>query len=280
MAKNVDNAPTFIVDDNYDTVMALLTDLNFDATQLEAKRIAAPRATLDNLSFVVYTSGTTGKPKGIANPHRAPVLSYQWRWSLSDYTGGDKVACNVFFIWESIRPLLRGAATYCVSDETIYNPAELTSFVERHGVTEFLFTPTLFQNVISQMLNELESLRNNTNNNSLNELVKNDNKNKQYVKIDRSIIEDTNNDAITNIIENTKNNLNETTENNEEDSDDTDEPENSDKITKPWENLCEKNYNEKKKKPKYEDLKLELNTQMNLEPFNNDDFSEFGKFNC
>ena len=149
--KNVDNAPTFIVDDNYDTVMALLTDLNLDAAQLEAKRIAAPRATLDNLSFVVYTSGTTGKPKGIANPHRAPVLSYQWRWSLSDYTGGDKVACNVFFIWESIRPLLRGAATYCVSDETIYNPAELTSFVERHGVTEFLFTPTLFQNVISQM---------------------------------------------------------------------------------------------------------------------------------
>ena len=136
------------------------------------------------------------------------------------------------------------------------------------------------KNVISQMLNELESLRNNTNNNSLNELVKNDNKNKQYVKIDRSIIEDTNNDAITNIIENTENNLNETTENNEEDSDDTDEPENSDKITKPWENLCEKNYNEKKKKPKYEDLKLELNTQMNLEPFNNDDFSEFGKFNC
>ena len=76
--------------------MALLTDLNLDAAQLEAKRIAAPRATLDNLSFVVYTSGTTGKPKGIANPHRAPVLSYQWRWSLSDYTGGDKVACNVF----------------------------------------------------------------------------------------------------------------------------------------------------------------------------------------
>jgi len=136
------------------------------------------------------------------------------------------------------------------------------------------------KNVISQMLNELESLRNNSNNNSLNESIKNDNKNKQYVKIDRSIIEDTNNGAITNIIENTENNSNETTENNEEDSDDTEEQENSDKITKPWQNLCEKDYNEKKKKHKYEDLKLELNTQMNLEPFNNDDFSEFGKFNC
>jgi len=51
-------------------------------------------------------------------------------------------------------------------------------------------------------------------------------------------------------------------------------------ITKPWENLCEKDYNNKKKKNKYDDLKLELNTHMNLEPFNNDNFNEFGKFNC
>jgi non-ribosomal peptide synthetase component F len=35
-----------------------------------------PEIDQDNLAFVSYSSGTTGKPKGIANPHRAPVLSY------------------------------------------------------------------------------------------------------------------------------------------------------------------------------------------------------------
>lgn len=134
------------------------------------------------------------------------------------------------------------------------------------------------KNVISQMLNELESLRNNKK--SLNQLIKNDNENKQYIKIDRPIIEDTNNDAITHITEDKNNELNETSESNDTSDDENDNNESNNNITKPWENLCEKDYNEKKKKHKYEDLKLELNTQMNLEPFNNDDFSEFGKFNC
>jgi len=45
-----------------------------------------------------------GRPKGIANPHRAPVLSYDLRFRLSDLGPGDRVACNVFFIWEILRP--------------------------------------------------------------------------------------------------------------------------------------------------------------------------------
>jgi hypothetical protein len=52
------------------------------------------------------------------------------------------------------------------------------------------------------------------------------------------------------------------------------------KITKPYEDMCEKYYNKKKKKSKYMDLKLDLNESINLEPFNNDDFGEYGQFNC
>ena len=44
--------------------------------------------------------------------------------------------------------------------------------------------------------------------------------------------------------------------------------------------MCETDYENKKNKSKYEDLKLELNDSINLEPFNGDDYSEFGQFNC
>ena len=106
------------------------------------------RPTPDNLAFVSYSSGTTGKPKGIANPHRAPVRSYLWRFGLVDYGAGDVVGCNVFFIWEMIRPLLKGGAVCPIPDDVIYDPAALVDYLEEHGVTEVLFTPSLLEAVL------------------------------------------------------------------------------------------------------------------------------------
>lgn len=133
------------------------------------------------------------------------------------------------------------------------------------------------ENTLSRMRDELESLRNNSN--SLNELIKKEDSSSNYIKLNRPIIEDTNQDAIENIIQNDNNLEEEITEEIMEEIDEEDKRV-KEKITKPYENLCEVNYNEKKKKHKYEDLKLNLDTNMGLEPFNNDDFSEFGKFNC
>src|SRR5215207_1294401 len=103
----------------------------------------------DNLAFISYSAGTTGKPKGIANPHRAPVLSYLWRFGVSDYAPGDRVGCNVFFIWEMMRPLLRGATTVVIPDDVIYDPNALIRFLEEYGITETLVTPSLLEAVLN-----------------------------------------------------------------------------------------------------------------------------------
>jgi amino acid adenylation domain-containing protein/thioester reductase-like protein len=105
---------------------------------------------LERLAFVAYSSGTTGKPKGIANPHSAPVLSYNLRFALQDQKPGDRVACNVFFIWEILRPLLRGATVVAVPDEVSYDPAALVDLLSAKKITETLMTPTLLATVLGR----------------------------------------------------------------------------------------------------------------------------------
>ena len=106
------------------------------------------RVDRENLAFIPYSSGTTGKPKGIANPHRAPVLSYLWRFGVSDYGPGDRVGCSVFFVWEVLRPLLRGGASYVIGDDVIYDPPALVRHLEEHRITEIQMTSSLAEAVL------------------------------------------------------------------------------------------------------------------------------------
>lgn len=119
---------------------------------------------MERLAFVSYSSGTTGQPKGIANSHRAAVRSYDARFGLRDLQPGDRVACNVFFIWEMLRPLLRGATVVAVPDSASYDPTALVELLEQKRITDTLMTPTLLATVLSrhsnlgERLTELKSL--------------------------------------------------------------------------------------------------------------------------
>lgn len=105
----------------------------------------------DNLAYIVMSSGTTGEPKGILGTHRGAVHSYLQRYEVSSYKPGDRVACNIFFVWEVLRPLLKGATCYIIPDDVMANPKALLNFIKENQITEILFTPSLLESILNSL---------------------------------------------------------------------------------------------------------------------------------
>ena len=103
----------------------------------------------DDLAFLPYTSGTTRDPKGVMQTSGSVISSYFARYKFSSYVVGDRVACNIFFPWEFLRPLLKGGTVYVIPDDTIFLPRALTQFIAEHQISEVLFTPSLLQAVLN-----------------------------------------------------------------------------------------------------------------------------------
>ena len=96
----------------YDFIRASFVNSSIIGDSVQSFDWQPKKMSLDDLAYAVYSSGTTGKPKGIKCPHRGAVFSYNWRHIHYPYEENEREACNVFFVWEMLRPLLKGYSIY------------------------------------------------------------------------------------------------------------------------------------------------------------------------
>ena len=114
----------------------------------------------DGLAYLMYTSGSTGQPKGVAATHRATMNRFCWMWRVYPF-GREEVCCqktSLSFgdsVWEIFGPLLQGTASVIIPDEILKDPFLFVETLGAHGVTRLVLVPSLLR-VLLETVPELQ----------------------------------------------------------------------------------------------------------------------------
>ena len=146
---------------NYDGIVSLdrLQELGceFDRENLEFYESEVARGSPDDVSIMLYTSGTTGKPKGVRQTHRAFIVSAQGGCGFDNLGPHDSVLSYLPMAW--VGDHLFSFAQWLVAGFTINCPesAETVMIDLREiGPTYYFAPPRIFENLLTQVMIRME----------------------------------------------------------------------------------------------------------------------------
>jgi len=104
----------------------------------------------EQLAYVLYTSGSTGQPKGVAIPHAGIVNRLAWMQQQYTLTDQDVVLQKTPYsfdvsVWEFFWPLITGAKLVVAEPNAHKDSARLAAIIQQHQVTTIHFVPAMLQ---------------------------------------------------------------------------------------------------------------------------------------
>lgn len=109
-----------------------------------------PELSSDCSAYIIYTSGSSGKPKGVLNTHRALSNRLHWMCKSIAFTSNDRFVQKTPFsfdasLWEFFVPWMTGASLVLARPGGHQDSAYLISLLAEQSITVLQLVPSMLQ---------------------------------------------------------------------------------------------------------------------------------------
>ncbi|MCM3670703.1 amino acid adenylation domain-containing protein [Mesobacillus maritimus] len=133
-------------------------------SELTEAVVAFPEVTPNQLAYVMYTSGTTGRPKGVMIEHRNVLHLIHWFGETFDLEPGVHVMQLTDFTFDPsvediFGSLINGATVFIPNPKLIYDRNEFGKFIDTNKINIINYVPSVIAELLLGETKKYESLR-------------------------------------------------------------------------------------------------------------------------